>query len=434
MSSPFSRAARQPDGTTDASGGAPSEVSRATHQRWAVSTLFLLMGGTMGSWAARIPGVRGQVGLNDAHWGLVILASPVGTLITLLVLTRFISRSGARRLAIPAAVVLLCTVPVTASSSSVFVLVASLFLQGMASGMLSTSMNALAVAVERAIRRRIMSSFHACFSLGQLAGGGLGVLAASAGVSPGLQIGVTSGVLAGALLATVRWLPKDHPGAPDAPEIPAAPIGADESGSRPGISPQLMLLSAIALLSSVNEGGAVQWSAQYAAVTVGGGAGLGALTFSCFSVAMTTSRFLGDRLVERLGRGLFIRVSALTAAAGMALALGVGTSWAAFVGYLLVGAGSGCLVPTVIGLAGNQPGIPTGRGVAIVSFGQWPAFLIGPPLIGGLAGLVGLRSALGVTVLAALIVAVLSRWLREPERIPEDRAVVVSRADEPDPR
>jgi hypothetical protein len=122
-----------------------------------------------------------------------------------------------------------------------------------------------------------MSSFHACFSLGQLAGGLLGVLAASAGIAPALQLTVTNTMLAGALAATVRWLPDDRPAAPARHLVGAHGTGFPTEGatnSRAGggtglrsLTPQLVLLPGMALLTSINEGAAVQWSAQYGAVT-----------------------------------------------------------------------------------------------------------------------------------------------------------------------
>ncbi len=401
-------------------------------------TLFLLLGSVMGSWAGRIPSVRGEIGLTDAQWGLVILASPVGTFITLMVVARIIPRTGARRLAIPGAIAVLCVVPITAATDRVWALTVALLAQGLSSALLSTPMNTLAVEVERRYERPIMSSFHACFSLGQLGGGLVGVLAASAGVTPALQLTVTNTVLAGALLATVRWLPNDRPTAAQR-ELAAlaatrgtGAVDADSvtpRGSRMrSMTPQLMLLAGIALLTSINEGAAVQWSAQYGAVTLAAGAGIGALTFSCFSVAMTTSRIFGDRIVNRLGRVRFLRYSALLAASGMAAGLLVGTTTSAFVAFALLGAGSACIVPTVMGLAGNQPGIPAGRGVAAVSFGQWPAYLIGPPIIGAVAGLVGLRSALGILVIAALAIVVLAGRVREPHQMAPEVAPVQARS------
>jgi hypothetical protein len=271
-----------------------------------------------------------------------------------------------------------------------------------------TPMNALAVLVERAAKRRIMSTFHACFSLGQLAGAGIGALAASLGVTPVQQLLPTGLVMLAAFSATQRWIPHDRPAAP--------PIRTGKTGrGRRTLTPQLALLATIALLSSISEGAAVQWSAQYGAVTVGAGPGIGALVFSSFSIAMTVTRLFGDRVVGRVGRVRFIRASALTAAVGMAVGLGLGTIEGAFLGFALLGVGCACLVPTVMGLAGNQPGLSAGRGVAVVSFGQWPAFLIGPPLIGAVAGLTGLRAALGATVLAGIAVVVLAGRVREPQ-------------------
>ncbi len=423
----------------------------AVRARIAVITLFLLMGVMTGSWASRIPTVREQVGANDAVWGLLVLAAPVGTFAALVVVTRLIGRTGARRLAIPGAACLLVVVPITAGAPTPWVLAAALLAQGISTGFLATPMNALAVLVEQQYGRRIMSSFHACFSLGQLGGGLCGAWAASMGLLPFVQLAGTSAVFAGALIATARWLPADRPAPPRTettpPETtPPETTPPETTRGRPGttretaptegsttaatrapaaaaqprrrraglVTGQLLLLATIALLSSINEGAAVQWSAQYGTITQDAGPGVGALTFTCFSLAMTLSRLVGDRVVDRLGRTRFLRISALLAAVGMAFGLLVGTTWAGFVGFALLGVGSACIVPTVMGLAGNQPGIPTGRGVAIVSWGQWPAFLIGPPLIGAVAVVVGLRLALGVTVLAALTIAVIAGRVREP--------------------
>ncbi len=389
-------------------------VTPNSRARLAVSTLFLLVGLMVGSWAARIPGVRSQVVVDDAQWGLILLAAPLGTLTALVVVTKLIPRTGARLLALVGGLLVLLVVPATTASQQVWVLVTLLLLQGVSTGLVVTPMNALAVLVERDYKRRIMSTFHACFSLGQLSGAGLGALCASLGVSPVRQLLPTALVMLVAYAATQRWTPRDRPA--------VAPVRAEAATRGPRVlTPQLALLAAIALLSSISEGAAVQWSAQYGAVTVGAGAGIGALVFSSFSVAMTVSRLFGDRVVGRVGRVPFIRASALTAAVGMAVGLGFGTTWSAFVGFALLGVGCACLVPTVIGLAGNQPGLSAGRGVAVVSFGQWPAFLIGPPLIGALAGLTGLRGALAVTVVAGVTVALLAGRIREPQ-VPVYRA------------
>ena len=346
-------------------------VTSNSRARLAVSTLFLLVGLMVGSWAARIPGVRSQVVVDDAQWGLILLAAPLGTLTALVVVTKLIPRTGSRLLALVGGLLVLLVVPATTASHQVWVLMTLLLLQGVSSGLVVTPMNALAVLVERSYKRRIMSTFHACFSLGQLSGAGIGAAAAGLGISPVQQLLPTALVMLAAFAATQRWIPHDRPRTP--------PVRVAKVKGPRTLTPQLALLAGIALLSSISEGAAVQWSAQYGAVTVGAGAGIGALVLSSYSIAMAGSRLFGDRIVGRLGQVRFIRASALTAAAGMAVGLGVGTTWSAFVGFALLGVGCACLVPTVYGLAGNQTGLPAGRGVAVVSFGQWPAYLVGPP-------------------------------------------------------
>ena len=401
----------------DAAAIAPARPIRA---RIAVAGVFAVVGMVLGSWAGRIPSVHAQVGLTDAQWGLVLLAAPVGSLVTLTLVSRLIAQVGARTLVRIGAAAVLVAVPFAALSTHPSMLAATLLVQGMSATLVSTSMNSLAVVVERRYRRRIMSTFHASFSLGQLAGGLASAAAALLGVAPGVQIAAVNVLLGGAVVATTRWLPDDRNDAADQAAAPAATAAPTATAPRRGrfaaITPQLALLAGIALLSSINEGAAVQWSAQYGAVTLGAGLGLGAVVFTCFSISMTAARFVGDRLVDRLGPARFLRVSALTAATGMTLALTTGTLWAAFVGFALLGIGSACMVPTLMSLAGNQPGMPAAQGVATVSRGQWPAFLLGPPLIGALAGVVGLRVSLGLVVLTTVAIALLAGRVRVARR------------------
>ena len=363
--------------------------------------LFVLMGTTTGSWAARIPSVRQQLDVTDAQWGLANVGATVGSLISLTVVMALIVRVGPRRLSLVGGPLLLINAPFLAGSTSLVALISGLFVQGAATGLLAGPMNAQAVEVERQYQRRIMSSFHATFSCGQLVGGVIGIFAAHAGVRPNVQLACTGVILGVVLLGTHQRLPRER-------EV----VKTTKMPVRQRFTPQLLLLAAIAFLASINEGSAAQWSAQYTAGALNAGAAAGAAAYTCFTIAMTISRSTGDRLVNRLGQRRFIRLSELFVAVGFGTALLVGTPTAAFAGFAILGLGSGCIVPSVMGLAGNQPGIPTGRGVSVVSFGQWPAMLIGPPLIGALAGLVGLREALFLLVGAALLIALLAGWIR----------------------
>lgn len=398
---------------TALTGAATVELRRS---RLAVSVLFMLAGAVMGGWAGRIPSVRDQLGVSDGEWGLIVLAAPIGVLLSLLVLARMITRTGSRGPSVVGAAGMLVLMPLAALSSSPPALIGCLLVLGLAQGLLYGPMNALAVEVERGYGRSILSSFHFWFSGGQFLGGLLGVLAGVLRLAPAIQLAVSSVLLAGVFLATRRFLPDTNRGVPESPELhePLSTLPDPEPASR-GWTPQLVLLAAIGFLSSINEGGAVQWSALYA-VSLGGGIAIGSVALVCYSLSIATVRLVGDRIIEAVGRRRFLQFSAAVSAVGMGVGLFVGTVPAAIIGFACVGIGSGCIVPVVMTLAGNQPTVPSAKAVALISLGEWPAFLLGPPLIGGLAELFGLRGALGVIVLGALLILLLATFVRE--RVP----------------
>ncbi|MFT3861062.1 MFS transporter [Micropruina sp.] len=389
----------------------PTAVRR---QRVAVSVLFVLAGTVMGGWSGRIPSVRSQLGVGDGEWGLIVMALPLGVLVSLLVLQRVITRTGARRPAVCGAAGMLAITPLAAAATTTSAMVTCLLALGVAAGLLYGPMNALAVEVERGYGRSILSSFHAWFSAGQFAGGLLGVLAGLLYVAPSIQLATSSLLLAGVYLASLRRLPDTRTPVEDPPALhePATTLPDQPVPSTRSWTPQLLVLALMSLLTSINEGGATQWSAQYT-VSLGGGIALGSLTLVCYSLAIATVRLVGDRLVGVLGRRTFLQLSGGVVAAGLGIALLVGTVPAALIGFACVGIGSGCIVPTVVTLAGNQPTVPSAKAVALMSLGEWPAFLFGPPLIGALAELVGLRAALSVIVAGGLAIVVLAGFVHD---------------------
>ncbi|GAA4011228.1 MFS transporter [Streptomyces plumbiresistens] len=370
--------------------------------RLAVSLVFVVLGATQGGWMARIPAIRDQVGVDTARWGLLSSSSAAGDLVAIVLITVLIGRVSTRLLSLAAAAVVLLNAPVLAGASAVPALVVGLTVWGVSATFLATPVNALAVAVERHQGRPLMSGFHASYSSGVLAGGALGTLAAATGVSPGVQMAISSAVLGALLLAWARWLPEER--SPAEGKERRRPV-------RQRFTPQLVLLAAIAFLASFVEGSASQWSSVYAADYLDAGSALGAATYTCFSVAVLVARLLGDRMVARLGRGSFVRLSLLTAALGAALVVARPALPLAVAGFTVAGLGIACVLPALIALAGRQPGVPAGEGVSVITIGQWPGFLMAGPAVGLLAGAASLRAALVALVVAAAGAAVLTRWM-----------------------
>jgi fucose permease len=378
--------------------------------RASVAGLFLLLGVSVGGWLSRVPDVKAQLSLDDAQWGTTVVASTVGSFLALFVVAAVLARVGPLRLVRLAAPLLLVVTPLLALAPGRVPLMALLVLFGASTSTLNTPMNAQAVAVERSYGRPVMSSFHACYSVGTLAGALLGSAAASTGVAPGLQLAATSALLAAVLVAAGRGLPGDPP-----------PLSAGEP-SRPSFSGALGVLAVLGLCAALAEGTTWGWSAIYVAQTLHAPHGLAAFAYACFAGAMTLGRLAGDRVVARLGRARFLTASGALAATGLGLGLASGTAPGACVGFALLGIGLSCVVPTVYGAAGAQQGVSAAVGVTTVTVASWPAFLVGPPVVGWLSSQVGLRGALLLVVAAVTAVAVLGRRVRTASTAPHSLA------------
>ena len=84
-------------------------------------------------------------------------------------------------------------------------------------------------------------------------------------------------------------------------------------------------------------------------------------------------------------------------------------------GFVLVGLALAAVAPLAFSVAGDLAPTRAGSAVSVVTTFGYGGFLLGPPLVGGLAEVVGLRGALGLIALAGLSVFALSLKLKENE-------------------
>jgi MFS family permease len=201
--------------------------------RAAVLVYFVLLGLTEGMWVARIPGVKAGLHLTDGLLGASLLVGPAGLIAAMPLAGRLADQFGSARVSRPAAAAV-AVLPLFLWTAGTLpsVLIAVLAF-GVAGGMLAVGLNAQGVQVEQAYGRPLMASFHACFSVGGLAGALLGGLlawrqAAPAGHPQTAFLAVL--VLAGLAVAVIagRWLPPDP-----APRGRRPPPGPDLAGGRP---------------------------------------------------------------------------------------------------------------------------------------------------------------------------------------------------------
>ena len=148
----------------------------------------------------------------------------------------------------------------------------------------------------------------------------------------------------------------------------------------------------------------MDWSSLHAQQHLGVSPTLGAFTFGVFVTAMTVGRFSVDRIAARIGPVRVIRCGCILATFGITLVIVAPNLPASLVGWLLFGLGLAGGVPQVFTAAGRVAG-SSGRVLARVVGLGYVAILAGPAIIGWLAQLLSLNTALVVPLCAVAVCA-----------------------------
>jgi fucose permease len=271
--------------------------------------------------------------------------------------------------------------------------------------MVDVAMNSQAVLVERRAGRPLMTSFHASYSFGGLGGALFGGLFAWVGIGPAVNFATVCVPLACVTALAGRWLVADSGGNAVEPAAATPSVAARPAGRLRSWTPALLLMALLAACSLLGEGSAEGWSAVYLHDNLGAQAGLAAIGYAGFSVAMAVGRLSGDRLNARFGAAAVMRCCGLVAAVGLGLGLLSPDPLGAIAGFTVFGAGLSCTFPLLVSAAGNVDPARPALGIARVAGSGYAGMLCGPVLIGWLASAFGLHRALLVPLLLALVIA-----------------------------
>jgi MFS family permease len=347
------------------------------------------------SWTAHIPEVKAHLGLSDSALGLILLSLPIGSVCAMLVVGRLLPVLGSRRMVQVGALGYCVTGPLVGLASSPALLASALFAWGAFQGWLDVSMNTQAASVQQVQARHLMPTFHGSWSIGAFAGAGIGAGAVA------LHVGLTAQML---VLALPVLVPISVLSSSMISDAPPAQHGSTVRLRR--FSRATMVLGAVVFATMLCEGASADWSAVYLRGPAHVERGLGGLGYAAFAVMMATVRLSGTRLLDRFPQRRLLPLLAALATAAMTLALATGTAATALVGFAALGAGTALVVPALFSAAARLPGLGQGAGIAAVATLGWAGFVCGPPLIGGLAGIGGLRAALAVIPALTLVIAI----------------------------
>lgn len=380
----------------------------------ATSAIFLANGTAIGVWAAHIPLLKAAHELSEEHLGFVLLGFAIGAITTMVLTGALTTRYDSGRVTIVAGLAFCGALGLPAVAPTAAALFAATLLLGGCNGAMDVSMNTDATRLERVRGSPIMSRFHAFFSLGGLTGAAVSGLLVQGGLGARFNMGLTGAALALMVLMT-------------APILWRSRLRTLEWHSPPRHEPfphrhvvwrsrTLRRLGLVALCAAIAEGAMVDWTGVYLATVLHSPLAFAAAGFAAFSISMTIGRLTGDRVVARLGPRRVLVGSGLLAGAGIALALAAQSPPVAAAGFGVAGLGLANIVPLAFGAGAQALPAAPGIGVASVATVGYAGFLLGPPVIGFLAGLIGLRAALAVLIAAGIAVSVLGARLRPDAR------------------
>ena len=359
--------------------------------RWACSFFFAVVGLAYGSVMSRMPALKAQAALSDADVGVMLLCMGLGGLFSFPLAGWVLSRTSCRTMLSCVSAALILLFPCMGLVSG-FVSACALFsLLGFAIGMNDVAINTGSILVESFMRRPVISSMHALYSLGGLAGALGGSCMAALNVSPRGNFVLVGLVLLVLLPFFAAQLLRDVP-------------RPREKASRLTRPPLWVAVFGLLMLCSYSSEGSVgEWGVLLLHEVKGASEHTAALAYASFSVAMVIMRFFGDRLREHFGDARLLRVCSGCALGGIVVALLSPWPVLCLGGYACMGLGLSVSVPIIFSAAGRRHDLPAGTVTAFLSMLAASGQLFIPPLIGVLGSLVGLQAAMGVVVVLCAV-------------------------------
>jgi fucose permease len=383
-------------------------MNSALRARSAVAASFAVSGLAVASFLSRVPGVRDALGLSPAQLGLLLLCLSGGSMVGLPVSGPIVHRFGPARAVLAASMTVATGLVTLAAGLQVGVAgpaAVGFVLIGLGIGIWDVAMNVEGAGVERRLGRSLMPRLHAAFSLGTMAGAGVGAASAVTGVPLALQVVLVAALMPVSMVLAVRWFLPVHNDAGQGASGGSATLAAWQE-------PRTLVIGLLVLGFAFIEGSANDWIAVAMVDGHGASEALGAIAFGLFVTAMTLGRLIGGSVLERLGRVAVLRASAAITLAGLLLVLLGGSTAVALLGASLWGLGASLGFPVGMSAAADDPVMAAAR-VSVVSSVGYAAFLAGPPLIVLLAERAGILLAL-LVVLGALALGLLASGASRP--------------------
>ncbi len=371
--------------------------------RFAVSVFFFCQGVCFASWASRIPDIKTALNLSEAALGTILLGLPIGQFLTMPFSGRAVTRFGSKnvlRIAILCYAFALTNIGLV---NAPWQLALCLFMFGVSGNLCNISVNTQGVNAEVLYGKPIMSSFHGVWSTAGFSGALIGLLMMKFQLTPYIHFWIVASVV---MLLSFFF----------SPYLLLTPTSRSASSFRLLKKPHglLLQLGIIGFCCLSCEGCMFDWSGVYFKQVVKAEGALVSLGYASFMIMMATGRFVGDKLAEKFSRKKMVQVSGILIFTGMMVAVLLPYLITATIGFLVVGFGVSTIIPLLYSTVGKAD-LEVSKGIAIATVSSigFLGFLMGPPLIGYIAELAGLKYSFLTIAFMGLAISYLVGRVRE---------------------
>jgi fucose permease len=392
-----------------------------TPLKWrnALFLIFFVNGLAFSSWLARVPAIRDGLDISTGEVAVLLFTGAVGAVTGLAFSSHIIAWVGQRNTIVAFGLLGLIGLAGIGFSSAVVssysATIIAIIAAGAGNGIADVAMNVEGAAVERAVHRNVMPWFHAFWSLGTVTGAGFAAGITYLGVGISNHLITVAIVLVPFLLYAGKFMSTDRGSREGEIEASHSTLAERLSVWK---EPRTLAIGLIALGMAFAEGSANDWLALAVVDGRDFTNAQGALWFGFFTAGMMVGRVSGVYLLDRFGRVPVLRWSAGVGLIGLVVLILVSNPILSAIGVVLWGLGSSLGFPVGMSAAADNPQGSAAR-VSAVATVAYSAFLIGPPLIGGIGEFTGLLTALWVVVLLIALAFFAAPAARPPRGTPE---------------
>jgi predicted MFS family arabinose efflux permease len=371
--------------------------SRRAHARTALA-LFVGLGAQVGAFAVLIPDLAASRGLTPAALGAALAVEAATSIVVLVLAGRAADRWGRRGLLVLGLGAFAVVFTLLAAVEAAVALWPTMALYGIANGCLDLGANTVGSDYEHAHRVRAMVRLHAGFSGAAAAFALIAAVLASAFGHRTAYAVLAAGFVVLALALTRAPLP------PHERAEPGPRDGAFRLLAVPGIA----LATVLCALCFFGDGALQSYSALFLRGVQAAGVVTAGVALAAFHSASLVGRLVSARVIDRIGERRTLCAAGAVSAAAMTVVVAAGSPAVVAAALLVIGFSQSPIVPTLLSIAARTVPERRAQAVSVVTSVGYSAFVLAPPVVGGVAQATSLRAALALVIASSAAIALLA--------------------------